>query len=448
MTRRCDRSLVLRRRSALLLPLASLGGCSWFDDLFGSSKTPLPGRREGVMLAHRGLQVDSATPPRVQLPASVNVADWPQAGGDPQHFLGRVSGPGQLIPAWKADIGEGGGYRKKLTSAPVVAQGQVFTMDSDGVVSAFEVATGRQTWNFPTEPRKSRSTNVGGGVAFDAGVLYASTGRGEVLALEAGKGTLKWRQPLGSPARSTPTIAEGRVYLTTISQQLLAFDVTDGKRVWAFQGAAAETSVLGEPAPAYADGLVIAGFGSGDLAALRASTGGVAWTDSIAAASGRTSLADVSAITGMPVIADQRVYVIGLGGLLVAIDLRAGRRLWEREVAGAQTPWLAGDWLFIVTVDQQVAAISAVDGTVGWVVELPRYEKPEKQSEPIQWKGPLLIGEQLLVVSTDAKARLLSPYTGETRATFELSGAASVAPVSAGGVVYVLTDDGRLTAFH
>jgi outer membrane protein assembly factor BamB len=438
----------LGRRAALLAPLAALGGCSVFDDLFGATKTPLPGRREGVMIAHQGLQVATETPPRVTLPAAVGNGEWPQAGGNLKHVLGRIEGPSRLSRAWSVAIGEGGGYRRKITSEPVVAQGHVFSMDSDGLVSAFDVRSGARSWEFDTQAQKDRSANVGGGIGFDSGVLYASTGRAELLALQAGDGKLKWRRDLGAPARSAPTIAEGRIFVTTISQQLVALGVEDGTRIWSFQASLAETTVLGEPAPAYADGLVVAGFGSGDLAALRAASGGVAWTDSIASAAGRTSMADLSAITGMPVIVGQSVYAIGLGGLLVAIDLRAGRRLWEHEVAGSQTPWVAGDWLFLLTVDQQIAAISTLDGTVSWVAELPRYENVEKQRDPIQWKGPLLVGEHLIVAGTNAKVRMLSPYTGESQGVSDLPGPASLAPIMAGGMMFVLTDDGSLTAFR
>ena len=446
MTGRAVRRLT--RRAALILPLGALGGCSFFDDLFFTSKTPLPGRREGIMISHSGLQVAAGTPPRVIRPAAGSAPDWPQAGGNVSHVMGRLAGPDRLNQAWRSEIGEGGGYRRKITSEPVVAIGRVFTMDSDGLISAFDVQSGRRNWDFDTQARKNRSTNVGGGVAFDAGILYASTGRAEVLALDAASGKLKWRQPLGAPARSTPTIADGRIFVTTIGQQLVAFAAEDGKKIWAFQASVAETTVLGQPAPAYADGLVVAGFGSGDLAAVRASTGGVAWTDSIASAAGRTSLADLSAITGMPVIDGERVFAIGLGGLLVAIDLRAGRRLWEREIAGSQTPCVAGDWMFILTVDQQIAALSTRDGTIAWVAELPRYENAAKQRDPIQWKGPVLVGERLVVAGTNSRVLLVNPYTGETQTPLKQPEAAALAPVAAGGAVYVVTDDGTLTAFR
>ncbi|MBV9735805.1 MAG: PQQ-binding-like beta-propeller repeat protein [Acidisphaera sp.] len=447
MARPASRGGALTRRAALLLPLAALGGCGLFDNLFGSNKRPLPGKREDVMPAHAGLTVPSGAA-HIVLPPAVANADWPQPGGNPAHVMGHLASGDRLAQAWQADIGEGGGYRRKITAQPVVAGGRVYAMDSSAVVTAFDARNGASVWRFNTRARHDRSTNVGGGVAFDGGVLYVSTGRGEALALDAATGALKWRQPLGAPGRSSPTVAGGRLYLTTIEGKLLALAVGDGKRLWSFQAAHAETTVLGEPAPAFADGLVVAGFGSGDLAALRADTGAVAWTDSVAAAEGRSSLADLSAITGMPVIDNGRVYVLGLGGLLVSLDLHAGRRLWEREVAGGQTPYVAGDWLFLVTTDQQIAAVDVRDGQAAWLADLPRYQNPKRQSGPLEWFGPVLVGDRLVVAGTNRSALAVSPYTGQVLGEQRLPAPAAVAPVAAGGTVYLVTNDGSLLALR
>ena len=74
------------------------------------------------------------------------------------------------------------------------------------------------------------------------------------------------------------------MFVTTIEDRLLALATDDGRQLWTHQAANATTSMLGRPAPAYADGLVVAGFGSGELAALRAESGSVVWTDTLAAA--------------------------------------------------------------------------------------------------------------------------------------------------------------------
>jgi len=430
----------------LALPLG-LGGCGLFDDWFCTKKTPLPGKREPVLVGRRTLTVDEGTP-KVVLPPEVRNAAWPQAGGNPAHFMGHLSAGERLTEAWSVDIGAGGGYRRKILAQPVAADGIVYTMDSDAVVSAFDIANGGRVWRFDTKLDDDDSTNVGGGLTLDQGTLYAVNGLAELVALDAAKGTMRWRSKFGAPTRSAPTVVEGRLYVITIEDRLLALATDDGRQLWMHQAANAVTSILGRPAPAYADGLVIAGFGSGELATMRADSGSVVWTDILGTSVRSGSLADFSAIRGLPVVADGRVHAISLGGLAAAIDLPSGRRRWGRAGAGEDSPWAAGDWLFVISLDQRMAAMNRADGRVAWVTDLPRYQNPEKQKDPITWYGPLLVGDRLVVAGTNRQALAASPYTGEILGQQDLSGAASLGPVAAGGTVFVVTDDGRLLALR
>jgi outer membrane protein assembly factor BamB len=436
----------LTRRTALLAPLA-LGGCGLWDDWFGTHKTPLPGKREPVVAGRKTLTVDEGTP-KVELPTAVSNAAWPQAGGNPAHFMGHLAAGQRLAEAWSANIGAGGGYRRKIMAQPVVADGIVYVMDSDAVVSAFDVTGGRRVWRFDTRKDDDDSTNVGGGLTVDQGTLYAVNGLAELVALDAAKGSVRWRSNFGAPTRSAPTVVESRLFVTTIEDKLLALATDDGRQLWSHQAANATTSILGRPAPAFSDGLVVAGFGSGELATLHAESGTAVWTDTLAATVSSGSIADFAAIRGLPVVGDGRVYAIGMGGLAVAVDLPSGRRLWEREASGEDSPWAAGSWLFIVTLEQKMGALNRDDGRVAWVTDLPRWENPEKEKDPITWYGPLLAGDRLVVAGTNRRALAVSPYTGEILGQQDLSGAASLGPIVAGGTVFVVTDDGRLLALR
>ena len=237
---------MLARRAVLLAPLA-LAGCSWFDDWFGDKKKPLPGKRENVFADRRGLVVDEGAP-KVMLPPAVRNAAWPQAGGNPAHLMGHLEANDHLAEAWKADIGDGGGYRKIIMAQPVVLNGTVFTMDSDAVVSAFSLADGKRLWRVDTKPKDLDSTNVGGGLGVDGSTLYADNGLSSLVALDVATGKEKWRANLGFPARSAPMIADGRVFVTTIDDRLLAFTAADGRQLWTHQAAEPVTSMLGQPA--------------------------------------------------------------------------------------------------------------------------------------------------------------------------------------------------------
>jgi outer membrane protein assembly factor BamB len=434
------------RRSALLMPLG-LTGCGLWDDWFGTRKTPLPGKREPVLGGRRTLEVDEGAP-KVVLPPEVRNAAWPQAGGNPAHFMGHLAAGQRLAEAWSANIGAGGGYRRKIMAQPVAADGIIYVMDSDAVVSAFDLARGRRVWRFDTKEENDDSTNVGGGLALDQGTLYTVNGLAELVALDAAKGTVRWRSRFGAPTRSAPTVVEGRLFVTTIEDRLLAMASDDGRQLWSHQAVNPTTSILGRPAPAYSAGLVVGGFGSGELATLRAESGTVVWTDTLATAVRSGSLADFGAIRGLPVIGDGKVYAMSLGGLTVAIDLPTGRRLWEREAAGEDSPWAAGAWLFVISLEQKMAAVNRDDGRISWVTQLPRWKNPEKEADAITWYGPVLVSDRLVVAGTNRQALAVSPYTGEILGRQELSGAASLGPIVADGTLFVVTDDGRLLALR
>ena len=133
---------------------------------------------------------------------------------------------------------------------------------------------------------------------------------------------------------------------------------------------------------------------------------------------------------------------------MVSIDLRSGRRLWEREVGGSETPWLAGDWLFVQTIDQSLAAIGRDDGRVRWVVDLPRYDDPERRRDRLFWTGPVLAGGRLVLAGSNERMAAVQAGSGQLLETVRLSGAGSVPPIAAGGSVYVVTDDGSIQAFR
>ena len=435
------------RAGLIVLPLA-LGGCSLWDEWFGIDKPPLPGTRIALATGASGLEIAPSGGPKVTIPPAADVPASPQSGGTPAHVLENPALGAQVARVWSSSIGAGGGYRSRLTAPPLVAAGRVFTMDSDGVVTAFDAASGSQAWSRVTEDDEDRSTNVGGGIAFDDGTVYAATGRAEVLAIDAASGTIKWRARLPAGARGAPTVAAGKLFIPLIDSQFVAVSTADGSKSWSYQASSTHPVILGAPAPAFADGLLLVGSPAGDIVALYPPSGAVIWADSLAAGRGRGSLADVASISGRILIKSGRAYAVSLGQQLAAFDARNGRRLWERAVSSSESPWLAGDTLYVTTADNRVAALSVIDGQVAWVTQLDSYENMEKKKDPISWLGPVLAGGRLRIAGTNGTMLDLSPTTGQILATTPLSGPAAITPVVAGGTLYIVTNDGTLTAFR
>lgn len=427
-----------------------VGACNALPNWFGEAEeAPLPGERISVVALEQAPKADPRIADlQVRLPPPADNATWPQAGGYASHAMHHLKAPGPLETTWRADIGAGISDDRRLMSAPVVTDERVYTLDAAGRLSAFDSSSGKMFWRVDTLPDDEDDDAMGGGIAFDNGRIYVTTGAGEVVTVDAKEGGEIWRTSIDAPIRSAPTLSDGRVFAVTYDNQLYAFDATTGRELWSHIGITEPAQLLGSPSPAVAGGLVVTAYSSGEVFALRADNGRVAWSDALAFGRKTGSLASLNDINGSPVIDGDRVYAISLAGHLVAISLRTGDRLWDQEVSGVQTPWIAGDFLFILTTDGEILCISRRDGRIRWVQSLPRYEKPEKKSDPIFWTGPILVSDRLIVVGTHGEALAISPYDGQVIGIIDVPGAVGLAPVAANGSVYVLTDAGKLVALR
>ncbi len=439
------RTALLTAAAALAAPLTvSLGGCGLFDE---DEKPIIVGKRENVLATGAGLTVDPSDTTPISLPEPVAVPEWPQPGRVTSHQAvnAGLSGMKQL---WSAKIGAGknGGA---LAAQPMAAYGRVYSMDAEGVVTAFSLKTGERIWHTPTKPKKMRSSNLGGGLTVADGIVYVVDGVAESLALDASTGEIRWRVDVGTPGRSAPTVVGGRMVFGTIDERLIALDVADGRQIWNYAATASATIVFGQPAPAIVDNVVLAGFGSGDVAAIRMETGEPVWSDTLGAAGGRNSILDFSSIHGLPVISDGTAYVISVGQVLTAIDMRSGRRLWERTVSGKDGLVIVGNWLFLLSIDQQLACLDKITGHVRWVTVLPRFQKSKSQKRAIVWSGPVLANGRLICVSDFPKQGIISvdASSGSIVETRKLKTTSPLVPTVVQGMLLVITDDGRLTAY-
>jgi outer membrane protein assembly factor BamB len=288
----------------------------------------------------------------------------------------------------------------------------------------------------------------GGGVAFDNGRLYASNGVGDVAAMDAADGKILWIVRPAGPVRGAPTIAYDNVYVVTQDYQVLALNPADGAVRWTGAGAIEIAGVLGAAAPAAAQGTVVAGFSSGELNAYRYENGRVLWQDALSRTSISTVVTSLSDIDADPVIDSGRVYAIGQGGRMVALELVTGQRVWEINTAGIATPWVAGDWIFVVTDQAQLLCLARTTGKVRWLTQLRHYEKEKKKENPISWVGPVAAGDRLILANSLGEIVNVNPADGSVQSTVETKMSVSLPPIVANNTMFILHDNGQLTAWR
>jgi outer membrane protein assembly factor BamB len=431
--------------AAFLLPL-SLSACDWFD----KKKPPLVGERVSVFTDRKELEPDKeAAGISITLPAPAANESWPQSGGYPNYAMQHLAIGESPQVLWTADVGSGSGSSRILTAPPVVAEGKVFAKDAESTVSAFDANTGQKFWSVTLKPEKARDTDeFGGGVAYYGGRLFVTTGFANIFCLDPNDGNVIWTSTVSAPIRGAPLVFADRVFAVSIDNKLHALAAVDGADLWNFSGLQEVAGYVGGTSPAGANDVVVAPFSSGELVELRAENGRTVWNESLVGPRRESrAFGNLADIRGRPVIDRSLVLAMGSAGTLAAIDLRSGQRVWERNIGGSQTPWVAGRFLFVVTSSADVAAVERDTGKVKWVTPLTQYVD-EKRRNPIQWVGPVLASDRLLVGGSTGELLALSPYSGEVIGKLAIGAPMRLAPVVANRTVYILADSGRLIALR
>jgi outer membrane protein assembly factor BamB len=437
-------------RAAILIAAAlAASSCGLFKRGSGP-KTPVIGQRIAILTPEGDVQVDPATAalPMTLPPATVNT-DWAQPGGNATKSMGHLALGSALQRAFTVQAGRGSSLTMRLAAAPIVANGRVYTIDTLGAVRALDARSGALYWASQTPDDKGNEASLyGGGIAYDNGRIYSTNGLGYVSALNEQTGVIMWKVRPGGPLRGAPTIANGAVYVMSQDNQIYSLDETNGSTNWSAAASLEIAGVFGSASPAVGQGTVVAGFSSGELNAYRYENGRQVWQDALQRTGITTSVSSLTDIDADPVIDGGQVFAVGQGGRMVALELTTGQRQWELNIAGISTPWVVGDWIFVITDEAKLLCIYRQNGHIRWINQLPQFEHLKSKKGQIDYSGPVLAGDRLIVVGSNGTLINIDPVTGNYQSQTSVGAGVSVSPVVANSTLYILDDTGRLSAFR
>lgn len=420
---------------------------------------------EGERLAVRAPLITEATDPNTQPasapdPTSVVTAfeappitanaDWTHVAATPAHLAGnpQLSDTPQLV--WTTGIGAGNGRKHRITADPVIADGRVFALDSRSKLTAVSTA-GATLWSRDLTPAGERNDDAsGGGVALGSGKVFATTGFGEVIAMDPATGAEAWRQSLDAPASSAPTIVDGLVYVISRDNRAWAIDAGNGRVKWQLPGTPSVSGIVGGSSPAVTERVAIFPFASGELVAALRQGGVRLWGSQVAGKRRGPAYANVTDITADPVVAGDVIYTGNQSGRAVALSLNSGERLWTAREGANGPVAVAGNSVFLVSDQSELIRLDAATGERIWGVELPYFkrERARRSKAIFAHFGPVLAGGNLWVASDDGTLKSYDPETGDARATISIPGGAASSISVAGGTLYVLSGRGQLHAYR
>ncbi|HMO72736.1 MAG TPA: PQQ-like beta-propeller repeat protein, partial [Paracoccaceae bacterium] len=274
----------------------------------------------------------------VSLPPVQASPEWTHRGGNARHVAPHAALSAAPQRVWSASLGQGNTRRTRIVAQPVAGGGLVFGMDAGARVSAFTPAGGT-AWAVDLRPTSDASQISGGGLAYGAGRVLASTGYGELVALDPANGAVVWRQRLGAPAAGAPMVEDNIAYVVARDSSAWAIDIRNGRIVWELPGTPSPSGMIGSGSPAAAGARVLFPFPSGELVAAERASGLRVWQAVIAGQRRGRAYAGLTEITSDPVVAGNVTYVGNASGRTVALDTATGGRLWSAR-EGAYGPVL------------------------------------------------------------------------------------------------------------
>lgn len=440
-----------RRVSAGLAALAILGTLA----ACAPPEVILPGERLDLRapLAATGAPVAAVPEPTavpVRLPAAMTNSEWTHRGGGVQHKIANLALAASLTPVWTASIGAGDTRKVRVTADPVVAGGRVFTLDAQAMVAGF-ATNGTALWTRDLTPASESAGDAsGGGLAYGGNRLFATTGFGDLAALDPATGAVLWTQSFAAPVSAAPTVEGNLVYLVAEDSSAWAVNAETGRVVWQLPGTPAISGMVGGPGPALTDRLVILPFSSGEIVGALKASGLQIWAGNVAGRRLGRAFASTPDITADPVVVGDVIYVGTQSGKVAALDASSGEPHWT-ATEGALSPILpVATALYLVSDEARLVRLDAATGALVWAVDLPYFtaDKIRKRKDVYGNYGPILAGGRLIVASGDGQIRQFDPASGALLGAVALPGGAASNPVVAGATLYVVSTDGKLHAFR
>jgi outer membrane protein assembly factor BamB len=409
-----------------------------------SSKPPLPGKRESIFV-----QESTIKPEVIDGKASISLdhesrnKDWTVPGGSLSHALDNLALGKNLKKLWSTSAGTGSSSDKRLISNLIVSNETIFAIDTQGQVRALSLKDGNTLWSTGTSPEGSESDTLGGGICANSNTLFVTTSFGDVIALDAKTGNQIWKQSLQTPFRIAPTIYNNRVVAVNVANEAYALDSKTGDILWTHSGLPETTGLLGGGVPAIQGDKVIIPYSTGEIYALSLSTGQPLWVEALNPATAFDPLSSISHIRARPVVHQGKVFAISHGGRMGAFDLETGNRLWQKDIGGLRTPAVIGNYIFLISNDNDIVCLNASNSQIVWAQALKDGDSRQK----INWAGPVMAGGKLALTNSNGKIVFINPADGKEILTLNHGDKMNLSPVVVDGKLLVLSENGIVTVY-
>ena len=373
---------------------------------------------------------------------------WVQKGGYDTHLIPNlnIKFPLKIIFSINTDQEISDEYFSLAN--PVVDKKNIYLLSTNGKVTSIDKKHFRINWIKQIFSDQVDFPNLGSIVVeLNGDNLYLHNGGNLIYALNKKDGKVKWKFQNNFPFRGNITIKNNYLFLNDYNNNLLSF--LKQKLIWKKKLGQSEKVIFTNIRPIIHDNKIINPAFNGLFHILNINNGKLMFSDYLQPNKKMAKIFRNNDIIANPIISDSKMYIISHSGTLASYDLNNLKLLWSIQIGGGNTPIISGNSIFLIDNNNILYAINASNGKIKWRkqfasnIEEGFYFKDIKK---INFKGPYLIDNKLLLFSSNGYLNLLDPLSGKLLETldFDLLG---TEPIFVENKLIILTSDGDFKVY-
>lgn len=333
---------------------------------------------------------------------------------------------------WSAGVGDGTEFLR-LALSPAGLGERIFAASHDGVVTAWDAASGQRLWRTELDVLLSAGPGAGKGTVVVAGT------NGDVVALRDEDGTVLWRTEVQRESLAKPIVADDSVVVYTIDGTLRVLSRFNGNERWSLSEQLPPLTLRGSSSPTVVGRTVVAGFDNGRLIATGILDGAPRWEIVLSPPTGRSDLERLADVDGHIAAVDQDIYATAYQGRLAALAVESGQILWSREISTHVGVSADAENIYLTSDIGEVIALDRSTGTEKWRSDALLRRRPTV---------PVPFGDSVVVGDLEGYVHFFDKAGGELVARRRVGkGMLSGTPVVHDDRLYVQSESGRLEAF-
>jgi outer membrane protein assembly factor BamB len=333
--------------------------------------------------------------------------------------------------------GVGGGKKQmvlRLGLGPAVDAGIVFAASHKGELLATSLDTGRHLW------AKKLKIPISAGPGAGSGIVVVGSSKGAVVALDGATGRELWRSRLNSELLSAPAISDKVVVMRSVDGRLHGLDAHNGKELWSVEQQVPRLSLRGTAIPIIAKDVAISGFDNGKVMAVSLNSGDTVWDTALASPHGRTELDRLVDVDSAVHAVGENVFAAGFQGRTAMLAVDSGQVWWAHDMSSYRGLAVDAENLYVTQSDGIVVALRQRDGSELW-----RNQKLKLR----RLSTPVLTSTAVVIADFQGYVHWLDKGTGELVARERIAKErVTNSPVAVDDTVVILTDGGKLAAYR